>query len=267
MKGMADIYAQQFKTTLASFLQYRAAISIWMIGHVLEPLIFLVVWSAVFQSRGDNIGGFAAGDFAAYFIAMMLVNHATYTWIMYEFDHRVRQGSLSFALLRPLHPIHTDIVDNVSSKLITLPMMLGAAGILALVFKPAFHIVPWAAAAFVPALFLAFLLRFLIEWTLALSAFWITRVSAVNQGYYIAALFLAGQVAPLALLPSPVRVAASILPFRWMISFPVELLMGRLTPVQALAGLAAQAGWLVLAFVLLRIVWRAGVKIYSAVGA
>jgi len=102
---------------------------------------------------------------------------------------------------------------------------------------------------------------------LALSAFWITRVSAVNQGYYIAALFLAGQVAPLALLPSPVRVAASILPFRWMISFPVELLMGRLTPVQALAGLTAQAGWLVLAFVLLRIVWRAGVKIYSAVGA
>lgn len=140
MKGLADIYAQQFKTTLASFLQYRAAISIWMIGHVLEPLIFLVVWSAVSRSRGSGVGGFGEGDFAAYFIAMMLVNHATYTWIMYEFDHRVREGSLSFALLRPLHPIHTDIVDNVSSKLITLPMMLGAAGILALVFKPAFHL-------------------------------------------------------------------------------------------------------------------------------
>jgi len=266
MRGMADIYAQQFKTTLASFLQYRAAISIWMIAHVLEPLIFLVVWSAVALARGTAVGGFGARDFAAYFIVMMLVNHATYTWIMYEFEYRVRHGSLSFALLRPLHPIHTDIVDNMSSKLITLPLMLVAAAVLAVVFKPAFHLVPWAVAAFVPALFLAFLLRFLIEWTLALSAFWTTRVSAVNQGYYVAALFLAGQVAPLVLLPAPVRVVATILPFRWMISFPVELLMGRLTPAAAFMGLAAQAVWIGLALALLKIVWRAGVKIYSAVG-
>ena len=141
MKGLPDIYVQQFKTTLASFLQYRAAIVIWMIGHVLEPLIYLVVWSAVAASRGSAAWAASArGDFAAYFIVMMLVNHATYTWIMYEFEYRVRHGSLSFALLRPLHPIHTDIVDNVSSKLITLPLMLVAAGILAAVFKPVFHI-------------------------------------------------------------------------------------------------------------------------------
>ena len=267
MKGLADIYAQQFKTTLASFLQYRAAIFIWIIGHVLEPLIYLVVWSVVSRSSEGGIGGFGAGDFAAYFIVMMLVNHVTYTWIIYEFEYRIRHGSLSFSLLRPLHPIHTDIVDNVSSKLITLPVMLLAAAILAIVFRPTFHLAPWAVAAFVPALFLAFIVRFLIEWTLALAAFWTTRVSAVNQGYYVAALFLSGQVAPLALLPYPVQVAAAVLPFRWTIGFPVELLLGRLTPIQALTGLAAQAAWVGLGLVLLRTVWRAGVRTYSAVGA
>jgi ABC-2 type transport system permease protein len=267
MNGLADIYRQQFKTTLASFLQYRAAIAIWMIGHILEPLIFLVVWSAVAASRGSAVGGFGARDFAAYFIVMMLVNHATYTWIMYEFEYRVRHGSLSFALLRPLHPIHSDIVDNASSKIITLPMMLVAAGLLAVIFRPSFHPVLWAAAAFVPAIFLAFLVRFLTEWTLALVAFWTTRVSAVNQAYYVAALFLSGQVAPLAFLPGPVRTAASFLPFRWAISFPVELLLGRLTPGQALAGFGAQLAWLALGLFFLRIVWRAGVRAYSAVGA
>ena len=49
----------------------------------------------------------------------MLVNHVTFTWIMWEYDYRVRQGTLSFALLRPVHPIHADIADNVSFKLIT----------------------------------------------------------------------------------------------------------------------------------------------------
>jgi ABC-type uncharacterized transport system permease subunit len=47
----------------------------------------------------------------------------------------------------------------------------------------------------------------------------------------------------------------------------VELLLGRLTPVEVLTGLGAQAIWLVISFILVRIVWRAGVRIYSAVGA
>lgn len=266
MTGLPRIYVQQFKTTLASFAQYRAAIFIWMIGHVLEPLIFMIVWSAVTLSRGGLVGGFAAADFAAYFLVLMLVNHATYTWIMYEFEYRVRHGDLSFLLLRPLHPIHTDIVDNLSSKVLTLPLILVSAGVLALAFKPAFHTRLWAAAAFLPALALAFLLRFLVEWTLALAAFWTTRVGAINQGYYVASLFLAGQVAPLALLPGPVRIVASVLPFRWMISFPAELVLGRLTPGQAAAGLAVQAGWLLLAFLLMKAVWAAGVRRFTAVG-
>ncbi len=267
MTGLLDIYRQQFKTTFASFVQYRASMLIWMIWHVLEPLIYLVVWSVVSRSSGGSIGGFLPADFAAYFIAMMLVNHVTYTWVIYEYEYRIRHGSLSFALLRPLHPIHSDLVDNISSKLITMPMMLGAAAVLAIVFTPAWHPAIWDCIIFVPALVLAFMLRFSVEWTLALAAFWTTRVSAVNQGYYVAALFLAGQMAPLALLPYPIQVASAVLPFRWMISFPVELLLGRVAPAEALAGLVVQLVWLCLAFALLRVVWRAGVRAYSAVGA
>jgi ABC-2 type transport system permease protein len=83
VSGLGGIYLQQFKTTLASFAQYRAAIFIWMIGHILEPLVFLVVWSAVAAARGRDVGGYGPGEFAAYFLVLMLVNHATYTWIMY----------------------------------------------------------------------------------------------------------------------------------------------------------------------------------------
>jgi hypothetical protein len=119
MRGLAGIYAQQFKVTMASFIQYRAALVIWLIGHVLEPLIYLVVWSTVSRSAGGSVGGFTAADFAAYFIVLMIVNHMTYTWIMYEYEYRVRQGTLSFDLLRPVHPIHSDIADN-SPQLITL---------------------------------------------------------------------------------------------------------------------------------------------------
>jgi viologen exporter family transport system permease protein len=114
---------------------------------------------------------------------------------------------------------------------------------------------------------LAVALRFAIEWTLALAAFWITRVTAVNQLYYVAFLFLSGQAVPLLLLPGPVRTAAEWLPLYRTLGFPVELLLGRLSPYDAVAGIAAQIGWLAAVVVLLNWVWARGIRQYSAVGA
>ncbi len=267
LREMASIYIQQYKTTFASMVQYRASLFIWMISQVLEPLVYLIVWSTVANGSGGSVGGYDARQFAAYYLALMLVNQVTYTWIMFEYEYRIRQGYLSAALLKPIHPIHSDIADNLSSKLITLPILLVVAGLLALVFHPSTAFVPWAVLAFLPALALAFLVRFLLEWTLALAAFWTTRVNAINQVYFVLMLFLAGQIAPLSLFPGWIQVAADILPFRWMLGFPVELLLGRLTPLQALEGIGVQAVWVIISLVLIRLVWRAGVRVYSAVGA
>ncbi len=267
MRSLPGLYAQQFTTSLAVMLQYRASLLIWLIAHLLEPLVYLVVWSAVSAAQGGSVGGYDAHGFAAYFIVLMLVNHVTYTWIMWEYEYRIRHGSLAFALLRPVHPIHADLADNLSSKVITLPLILAAAAVLAVVFRPTLQTPTWAAVAFVPAVLLAFALRFLMEWTLALAAFWTTRVSALNRVYYVALLFLSGQMAPLTLLPAPIRLAASILPFRWTTSFPVELLLGKLGVQDTLVGLAVQAGWILVCALLLRVVWRAGVRQFTAVGA
>lgn len=266
MKALAQLYAQQFKTTLAMMFQYRAALLIWTVGQVLEPLVYLTVWSVAANSTGGSVGGYTAADFAAYFILLMLINQVTYTWIMYEFEYRVREGILSVALLKPVHPIHSDIADNITSKIITLPIVI----VVAIIFMFAFHAsvaAPlWAILLFVPVIFLAFMVRFVLEWTLALVAFWTTRVSAINQSYFVALLFLSGQIAPLTLLPQPFQIISFLLPFRWLISFPVELLLGRLTIMEVMIGLGAQTGWLLICVGLLRLVWRAGVKVYTAVG-
>ena len=57
-----------------------------------------------------------------------------------------------------------------------------------------------------------------------------------------------------------------ILPFAWTLNFPVSLLLGRLTPQQAATGFGAQLVWLVVSLLLARLVWRAGVRRYGAVG-
>ena len=267
MKGIIQLYRQQFRTYVSTMFAYRASLAIWMISAVLEPLVYLIVWKAVSNARGGSIGDYSSRQFAAYYILSMIVIQITDTWIMYEWEYRIREGILSFALLKPVHPIHSDIAENISSKILTTPLIVIVALGLSLLFHPALSFKPWTLPLLLPAIALAFGVRFLLEWTLAQAAFWTTRVGAVNQTYYVIMLFLSGQFAPLSLFPPAVRFIANALPFRWLVSFPIDLIMGRLTLAQALAGLGAQAAWLIAGYVLLRFVWREAVKVYSAVGS
>ena len=74
-------------------------------------------------------------------------------------------------------------------------------------------------------------------------------------------------IAPIDLLPDWVRLIADALPFRWAVAFPVEVMLGRLTPEQIATGFTAQCAWLFASFLLLKFIWRTGVKKYSAVGS
>ena len=267
MIDLVHLYRAQFKTTIAEQFQYRGALVIWLTGLILEPVIFLSVWAAVARSQGGAVDGFTANDFAAYFLLTLIVDHAGFTWIMWEMEYWIRQGNLSPLLVRPVHPIHRHIANNLTFKLLTMVVVFPVVAALTIVFRPNFTITPATALIFIPTLVLAMALRFAVEWTLASIAFWVTRVTALNQLYYVVFLFLAGVAAPLALLPEPVRILAEWLPFYRMLGFPVEVLLGSLTQQQVVIGIAAQAAWLAVALVCLNVAWTRGIRKYSAVGA
>jgi ABC-2 type transport system permease protein len=266
-RRLAAIYRQKFATEIAIQFAYRAALAIWLIGLLLNPTIYLVVWTTVATTQGGAVGGFTAADFAGYFIAMMIVNQLTFDWHAFFMEWRVRTGDLSPMLLRPVHPIHNDIAENLTFKLLTFTVVAPVAVFLAMTFDARIQPEPWQVFAFIPALLFAMALRFLLEWCLGILAFWVTKMGAITQAWWVAVLFLSGQIAPLSLFPPLIQTIASVLPFRWMVSFPVEVGLGRLTPDRVLQGYVVQAVWIGLSLVLLRVGWRVGVRRYSAVGA
>jgi ABC-2 type transport system permease protein len=138
--------------------------------------------------------------------------------------------------------------------------------LLVLAFRPEFTPVPWSLIALIPALLLAFLLRYTLMYALAVTAFWTTRVTALFEMWYAVEFFTSGRVAPLSVLPVWAQSIAGVLPFQWMFYFPLELLLGRLTQQQALQGFLMQALWLVGVIVLMRVIWRAAIRQYGAVG-
>jgi ABC-2 type transport system permease protein len=265
-RGMRDYYRGEFVASTAVNLAYRGQVMIWVFTSVIQPLVMIVVWQTVAGPSGQ-VGGYSSGQFVTYFAILMVVDHLTFIWLMWEFEWRVREGAFSPLLLRPIHPIHKDIIDNASYKTVGLVGVLPAAVLLIIIFGGDLSgIRPIQFLAFIPALIMAAVLRFALEWVLALSAFWLTKVSALNNLYSSVQLFLGGGFAPLAVMPAVFATVAHWAPFSWSVAFPVEVMMGRRTGTEVLIGYGFQAAWIVIAVILLRFVWSRAVRRYSAVG-
>ena len=238
------IYRAAFAMTFGVQLQYRVSLAIWLIGLVLTPVISLVVWMTVAASSGGQAGGYTAAGFAAYFLTLMVTNHLTFTWIAWDFEESVRNGTLASRLLRPIDPIHVYVADNLTYKIITMVVVAPVTAVLAFAFAPEATTSTANLGQAAIAIVMAGTLRFLVEYSLALAAFWTTRVFAINDLYYVPLFFFSGQLVPLSLLPDWMQVLGNVLPIRWMLAFPVEVAIGRVSLADTLIGYGAQVLWI-----------------------
>ena len=252
------------KATWASWVQYRSFFFILAFGWMIQPLIYLLVWTTA--AGGKTIGGISRGEFVAYYLVLILVNQITYSQANWTVGDLVRYGQMNRLLIRPLSPFFDTLSSELAGKVVYMIFDLPIVLVLALIMRPEMHATLRDLLAFIPALLLAWALRFFWGYWLALLAFWATRADALLSLQDSLVFLLAGQVAPVGLLPGLLRTAAEILPFRYMVGFPVEVLTGQVTHLGLVTGFAVQAGWLALAIALTALLWRLGLRRYSAVG-
>jgi ABC-2 type transport system permease protein len=165
-----------------------------------------------------------------------------------------------------MSPIFNTVASELAGKVVMLSFVAPVTLLLALWLRPEVSFTWQGVLLFLPALLAAWLLRFFWGYALALLAFWSTRADSLLAVQDALVFLLAGQVAPVALLPGMIQTAAILLPFRYMLGFPVEVLLGGLAPAELALGFALQAGWLLAALGLYQLLWRHGLRRYSAVG-
>ncbi len=265
-RSLVDFYLTTMRTEVQLQFQYRAAIYMYLLGMVAEPVIYLVVWSTIADESGGTVGGLTAGELAAYYIVWTLVRNMNLVFTPYGWEWRIREGRLSGQLLRPLHPIHYDIAEFAGGKFVWVLFYLPIAVVLTLVFHPTFDIRPLEVAVFGVAIWGAYLIRTFNQTALGLICFWTTRVGALFQLYIALELLLSGRLVPLTLMPEWVQTIAWFLPFRWTFYFPIQTLVGDLSNEELLGGLAMQVFWIVVGIGVFSFVWRRAIRQYTAVG-
>lgn len=246
-------------------VEYRAGMLIWVLANTL-PLVMMAVWLTI--AADGPVGAYDAKAFVAYYLALLLVRQLTTVWVAWELDNDIRLGELAPKLLRPMNPIHSHIAMHLGDKLFRLITVVPFI-LLVIYFMPGlpYQADPATVALFLLSLALTLAIRFLAQYCIGLLSFWTTQSLAINEMLYAAMLMFGGVIAPLEIFPPALQVWADRLPFRFMLSLPVEIVMGRVRQGELAWALGVQLIWLLAALLLYALLWRAGLKRFSAVGA
>ncbi|HSY21390.1 MAG TPA: ABC-2 family transporter protein [Polyangiaceae bacterium] len=243
---------------------YRAEMFVWVLSTTM-PLVMLALWSAV--ARDAPIAGYGRGQFTAYFLSTFVVRQLTGCWVFWEMNFEVKNGTLAMRLLRPVEPIWSYAAEGLAAMPMRILVSMPVAGI-ALAVTGARHLShdPFVWLVWVAAIFGAWALTLLINVIVGCAAFFLESSLKVMDLWLVLFFVFSGYLIPIDLFPARMRALANVLPFRYQIGFPVELMTGAHPLAGALHLLARQWMWNAFALVVAVLMWRSGLKRFAAYG-
>jgi len=265
---MITIFKRLWQVNWAEQWQYRANLIMYLFYWLVSPIIYLAVWTSIANNKG-SVNGFTANDFITYYLILLIVDQLTSNIIIHVFAYKVQDGTLSGELIKPIHPMLTStLVNDIAFKTLNLIWLTPIWIVLVILFKPDFASVSLTGILLaIPAILLGYMLNFLLSATITSLAFWTTRVYSVHEFYYALILLFAGQFVPLKLMPEIIQNIARFLPFQLYMYMPIQIIQGNFSIDEIIQGYVTGIIWLFVALALFQLVWRKGVKRYSAVGA
>lgn len=249
---------------LAEAVAYRAEMLVWLLSTTM-PLVMLALMTAV--ARDGPVGRFGKADFTAYYLAALVVRLLTGAWVIWEVNFEIRQGTLSYRLLRPIHPVLAYACENVGAMPLRLLAALPIAAIALAAVGPG-HVThdPVLLAIFPVSLLGAWLITFLAMALIGALAFFLESSSAIFELWLGLFGVFSGYLVPLELFPAWLAEAARALPFRYMLAFPVEMATGLTPRGEALVELAVQWAFVAGLGLVTRGAWRLGMRRFAAFG-
>lgn len=244
----------------------RADILLYSLTLFVTPVITLAVWLVI--NDGSKVIIMGRNEMIIYFLANVLVGTIRSSWIGWFIPGRIRRGEISPLLLKPVSILSSWIANNIAEKIVKLvflvPAVMATSYLLGVGY-PNLNIYTWFLVIF--SSIVAGIIFFLFDVIVGLMAFWLDESKWIQDLYYILESLLSGRIIPLVLLPLFYKEIAFLMPFRYMMSLPLEILSSQLDPWHISQALIIQMIYLLMAIILYKIILKNGIKRYGASGA
>jgi ABC-2 type transport system permease protein len=266
-------YLAIFRVSLSERMTYRGDFLLATIFRFLPMLTTILLWQAIYAGSGqDELSGFRFREMIAY----LLLTHISRMFssmpnLAAGIAREVREGTLKRYLLQPMDMIGYLLAYRVAHKVAYIVTSFIPYALLFLVCQLSLGIfdkVPDATtlAAYALSLILSFLVGFFFEATVGMVGFWFLEVTSLLYIVMTLNFFISGQMLPLDLLPDPWFTLLKWLPFQYMAYFPAVVFLGKVQRADLPWLLLGELLWAVAFMVLARVLFRLGLRRYSAFG-
>jgi ABC-2 type transport system permease protein len=254
-------YITYFKSHLVNQLSYRFNFFTEYITSLIAIIIKISLWSAIVTNSSTSL---SLSNVVNYFILVFFVSQLT--TLRLEMANKIKTGALSNEIIRPVNPMILEFSKVIAVKLVSLtkfiPIFIFAIWIYNDLLKRP-HISLYSLAFVVIALIITFLIQLFIQ----VLAFWMTEVGSVN--YLITSIMgiFSGSLIPYEFLPNELRTLFEFLPFKFIVHIPVSALLGDISLKQYGTYFLEALFTAMVLILIIFILYRSGLKKYTAAGA
>lgn len=270
VKNWFDIYMRYVCIFLLSFqnsLQHRSRVFVWFLIALLNPLLILIFWHGSMKS-GNTISGWSLSSISAYYILQIFFRGLL--WAHPDEDiavYDIYQGGIINYLLKPHQYWISKLLDDIPWRIMQGFFGLMVFFILNLIVKLKIDLVISPSSLFfvLAVCFGGYLISFLYGMILGMTAFWLTDFRGIQQLSDVIFIVFAGTIMPLDLFPEIFKSLAALLPYAYIIYYPIQTIQGQLSSADFSQILVMQLIWLLVLGIICRFLWQRGVKAYTGV--
>jgi ABC-2 type transport system permease protein len=113
---------------------------------------------------------------------------------------------------------------------------------------------------------LAFITELFISFLVGLIAFWTDEIDGIFDSIIKLRTIFAGAYFPINILPLFFVKLSYALPFAYSFFVPTQLYLNKISLLDGLRGIFIQIAWIVMLYLIIKLVWRCGLKKYESVG-
>lgn len=252
---------------IVASLMYRTQFFVYMLSTVAGVVVGLFIWSTVEASGADL--PLSREQIVTYYLLMAVVRVITSTWHSEYLASMIRHGELNAWLVRPGSYLLNLLANNLAEKLVKVGAILPLLGIVGFFYRSHFSLPTDAGrwVLFAIAVIGAVVIEFGITTSVGSLGFWLDDNTGIARTRHLLTMVLAGQLFPLVMYPAWMGGFLEWQPFRFAISFPLEVLLFDLSTSQILAGFTLMSAWVAGFVALTWFIWQRGLRAYTAVGA
>lgn len=245
---------------------YKNQLFGWIVADIIKITTLCFVWSAV-STSSESI---STGYVVTYYLLLMLVSKLTSDYTIESGVRDMVSGRFSNFLMKPFNYLVEYLGRDLGNNLLRFFLFLPA-----FIFGVLFASVNswWVydfdllnLLLFLLSIIIAFVISFLLGNIISLIALKIKEMDSIRIFYYNTSAMLSGEFIPIVFLPLIGQRVLSVLPFRYTLSFPVEIMIGELSQQSLILGFMISLLWIAVLAVIYKIAYKYFIKHYEAEG-